>query len=126
NEHHEQRVEHRAAPDTGRNVLMLPMRALSAPRQRKPLESHDLVTSAGTSGPSHCFSIVLYNDQPRSNATIRCSSPRRGTAEPTAPALPSRWVQFGPLAEKTASDRWPQRLARATGPNQVVAGSPSS
>jgi hypothetical protein len=39
-------VGHRAAPDTGRNVLMLPMSALSAPRQRKPLESHDLVTTA--------------------------------------------------------------------------------
>src|SRR5262245_28996437 len=33
-------------PDTGRNVLMLPMCALSAPRQRKPLESHDLDTTA--------------------------------------------------------------------------------
>ena len=32
------------APDTGRNMLMVPMRALSAPRQRKPLESHGLVT----------------------------------------------------------------------------------
>ena len=27
----ERRVHHRAAPDTGRNVLMMPMRALSAP-----------------------------------------------------------------------------------------------
>src|SRR5262249_32675312 len=33
-------------PDTGRNVLMMPMRALGAPRQRKPLESHDLDTTA--------------------------------------------------------------------------------
>src|SRR5262245_43900299 len=36
----------RGIPDTGRNVLMLPMCALSAPRQRKPLESHDLDTTA--------------------------------------------------------------------------------
>src|SRR5262245_17461951 len=35
-----------AVPDTGGNVLMLPMGALSAPRQRKPLESHGLVTTA--------------------------------------------------------------------------------
>src|SRR5262245_28138333 len=34
-----------AVPDTGRNVLMMPMGALSAPRQRKPLESHGLDTS---------------------------------------------------------------------------------
>src|SRR5262249_27392151 len=57
---------------------------------------------ATISGRSHCFSIVLYNDQPRSTATIRCSSHRSGfagTAEPTAPALRSRWIQFGPLAE---------------------------
>src|SRR5262245_65818418 len=33
-------------PDTGRNVLMLPMCALSAPRQCKPLESHGLVRTA--------------------------------------------------------------------------------
>src|SRR5262249_39929123 len=33
-------------PDTGRNVLILPKCALSAPRQRKPLESHDLDTTA--------------------------------------------------------------------------------
>ena len=35
-----------AFPDTGQNTLMLPMCALSAPRQRKPLESHDLDTTA--------------------------------------------------------------------------------
>ena len=35
-----------AFPDTGQNTLMLPMYALSAPRQRKPLESHDLDTTA--------------------------------------------------------------------------------
>src|SRR5262245_40211358 len=33
-------------PDTGQNTLMLPMCALSAPRQCKPLESHDLDTTA--------------------------------------------------------------------------------
>src|SRR5262245_63395968 len=36
----------RRVPDTGQNTLMLPMCALSAPRQRKPLESHDLDTTA--------------------------------------------------------------------------------
>jgi hypothetical protein len=35
-----------AFPDTGQNTLMLPMCALSAPRQCKPLESHDLDTTA--------------------------------------------------------------------------------
>src|SRR5262249_55262957 len=33
-------------PDTGQNTLMLPKCALSAPRQCKPLESHDLDTTA--------------------------------------------------------------------------------
>src|SRR5262245_52935331 len=36
---------HRAAPDTGRNVLMVSERALSAPRQCKCLESHDSITT---------------------------------------------------------------------------------
>src|SRR5262245_31843216 len=35
-----------AFPDTGQNTLMLPMCALSAPRQCKPLESHGLVRTA--------------------------------------------------------------------------------
>src|SRR5262249_13690073 len=35
-----------AGPDTRRNVLMMPMAHLSAPRQRKPLESHGSITTA--------------------------------------------------------------------------------
>src|SRR5215471_20792476 len=35
-----------AVPATGQNTLRLPKCALSAPSQRKPLESHDLVTTA--------------------------------------------------------------------------------
>src|SRR5262249_35191563 len=34
-----------AVPATGQNTLRLPKCALSAPSQRKPLESHDLVTT---------------------------------------------------------------------------------
>src|SRR5262249_39079303 len=36
----------RGVPDTPRKVLMIPKRALNAPRQSKPLETHDLGTSA--------------------------------------------------------------------------------
>src|SRR5215831_9324955 len=58
-----------------------------------------------TSDPSHCFSIVLYNDRLRSNATTRCIGPRSGSTAPN-----------------TASDKGarrnsdlPQRRRQATG-----------